>query len=294
MVRGSSYIDLPDWVKNKKAVINPKNEHDNECFKWAVVVALHHEDIGRDAQRISKIKPFSERYNWKGISFPTPCSEWKKFERQNPSVALNVLYIDGAMKIRQGYILSYNSKRAKIADLLIVEANGKKHYTAIKSLPALLRGVTSQHNGDSYCRNCLGSFRDDEARNEHLKVCKNHDFCRIDMPEEGKNILRYQEGSKSIRVPFVMYADTECILKPMAGTDPSTDGAFTRNVNEHVPCGVAFLTKFAHGEYTQDFKIHRGEDAIQMFFRTLISEVEWAIRYRKKEMIPLSEEQRAA
>ena len=114
------------------------------------------------------------------------------------------------------------------------------------------------------------------------------------MPEEGKNILRYQEGSKSIRVPFVMYADTECILKSMAGTDPSTDGAFTRNVNEHVPCGVAFLTKFAHGGYTQDFKIHRGDDAIEVFCRTLISEVERAIRYQKKEMISLTDEQKAA
>ena len=85
----------------------------------------------------------------------------------------------------------------------------------------------------------------------------------------------------------------ECILEPVAGIDPSTDGAFTRNVNEHVPCGVAFLTKFAHGEYSQDFKIHRGDDAIEVFCRTLISEVERAIRYRKKEMIPLTDEQKA-
>ena len=46
--RGSSYIPLPDWVAKKKAVINPKNENDEECFKWAVTVALHHEEIGKD------------------------------------------------------------------------------------------------------------------------------------------------------------------------------------------------------------------------------------------------------
>ena len=36
MNRGSSYVDLPDWIKNKKCCINPKNEDDDECFKWAV------------------------------------------------------------------------------------------------------------------------------------------------------------------------------------------------------------------------------------------------------------------
>ena len=56
MNRGGSYVDLPDWIKNKKCCINPKNEDDDECFKWAVTAALHYNDIGKDCQRISKIK----------------------------------------------------------------------------------------------------------------------------------------------------------------------------------------------------------------------------------------------
>ena len=39
-----AYIELPEWIKNKKAVINPQNK-DEECFKWAVIAALHHEEI---------------------------------------------------------------------------------------------------------------------------------------------------------------------------------------------------------------------------------------------------------
>ena len=46
LTRGSSYFPLPDWISHKKAVINPWNEEDEECFKWAVLTALHHEDIG--------------------------------------------------------------------------------------------------------------------------------------------------------------------------------------------------------------------------------------------------------
>ena len=299
MNRGSSYVDLPDWIYNKNCCINPKNEDDDECFKWAVTVALHHNDIGKNCQRISKIKSYTEKYNWSGIKFPTPSNQWKKFESQNPDVALNVLSAEG-FKIRQAYISKRNSSR-KCVDLLIVKSGDKEHYVAIKSLSRLLRGVTSTNNGDFYCRNCLGSFRTKNACEDHFEACKDHDFCYVKMPEEG-SILKYQEGSKSIRVPFVIYADTESILRPIQGADSrctcndpecvEEHGAFTRDVNEHVGCGVAMLIKFAHGEYERAFKQCRGEDAITKFCKTLKVEVERAIRYRKKAMYPLTDDEK--
>ena len=60
--RGGSYIDSADWIKHKKATINPKNK-DNECFKYAITVALNYERIKKDPQRISKTKPFIDQYN---------------------------------------------------------------------------------------------------------------------------------------------------------------------------------------------------------------------------------------
>ena len=53
--RGGSYIDSPDWIKNKKSAINPKTK-DNDCFKYAITVALNHNEINNHPQRISKIK----------------------------------------------------------------------------------------------------------------------------------------------------------------------------------------------------------------------------------------------
>ena len=53
--RGSSYINSPEWLKNKRATINPKNTRDNECFKYAIIVALHHQEIGRDPERTSNL-----------------------------------------------------------------------------------------------------------------------------------------------------------------------------------------------------------------------------------------------
>ena len=52
LIRGRSCTELPEWIKSKKAVINPQNK-DEECFKWAVIEALHHKEIKNHPERIS-------------------------------------------------------------------------------------------------------------------------------------------------------------------------------------------------------------------------------------------------
>ena len=59
LTRGSSYIPLPSWLSRKEAIINPKNL-DMKCFKWAVIAALEWEEIGRDQQRVSKLKRYDD------------------------------------------------------------------------------------------------------------------------------------------------------------------------------------------------------------------------------------------
>ena len=70
MIGSGSYIETPEWLKNKKATINPKNMNNDNCFQYSISVALNHKDIGRAPHRISKIKSFITKYNWKGIEFP--------------------------------------------------------------------------------------------------------------------------------------------------------------------------------------------------------------------------------
>ena len=65
-----SYIDSPELLKNKKATINPKN-NDDKCFQYALTVALNYEKLKKNPERISKIKLFIDRCNWKEISFPS-------------------------------------------------------------------------------------------------------------------------------------------------------------------------------------------------------------------------------
>ena len=92
--RGGSYIDSPKWLKNKKETINPKNKKDDRCFQYAVTVALNYGQIKDPPERISKIKPFIDKYDWKEIDFPSTGKDWKKFELKiNQLVLIFCMYL---------------------------------------------------------------------------------------------------------------------------------------------------------------------------------------------------------
>ena len=86
--------------------------------------------------------------------------------------------------------------------------DGKKwHYLAVKSLSALLRGITSNHVGDFYCLNCFHSYSTKEKLKKHEKVCNDHDYCYVEMPNDNNKISKYNHGEKPMRVPFIIYAE---------------------------------------------------------------------------------------
>ena len=83
--------------------MNPINKKDSKCFPYVVAVALNYEEIKKTLQRITKIKPFINKYNWEGmpfinkynwegINFQWEKDGWKKFEKNNVTNSLNVLY----------------------------------------------------------------------------------------------------------------------------------------------------------------------------------------------------------
>ena len=70
---------------------NAKN-NDDKYFQYSIVVALNHEQIKKDPQGISKIKFFIDQYDWEEITFPSHKKNWNEFEKNNKTIALNILY----------------------------------------------------------------------------------------------------------------------------------------------------------------------------------------------------------
>ena len=168
LTRGSSYIELPKWIKSKKTVINPQNK-DEECFKWATIAALHHEEIKNNPERISLLRPYENQHNWKGLEFPVSIKKIDKFEKNNPGIAVNVLF--SKKKSQNIYTVrrsERNVKCKKQLSLLMIVDGEKRHYTAIKNISRLL----SKLNGKTkrayhFCMNCLNGFRTESARDKH-------------------------------------------------------------------------------------------------------------------------------
>ena len=148
--RGGSYIDSPDWIKNIKATINRINKKDNKCFQYAITVALKNEEIKKDPQRITKIKPFISKYNWEGINYPSEKDDCKKFEKTDVAIALNILYTKKE-NIYLAYVSKHNSNHEKQNIHLMIpnkegreaKSEGQRYYRTIKKLSALLRGIAS-------------------------------------------------------------------------------------------------------------------------------------------------------
>ena len=132
--RGKSYIKSLEWLRNKKATITTKNEKDYKCLQYALTVALNHQKIESHPDRISNIESFINQYNWKDIDFPSHQKDWKKFEQNNKTIALNILFVPHNTKtIRLPYKSKYNRKRENQVVLLMI-INGKKwYYLALKS-----------------------------------------------------------------------------------------------------------------------------------------------------------------
>ena len=288
--RGGSYIDSPKWLKDKKSTVNQKN-NDNKCFQYAVTLALNIDKINDHPERISKVKPFIEKYNWKDIDFPSTSKDWKKFELNN-EVALNILYVPhGTKKIKIAYKSKHNLTREKQVILLMISNGENWHYLIVKNLFRFLRGITSNHDGDFYCLNCFHSYRTKNKLDAHKKICENHEYCHIEMPTKDNNIIKYNQGEKSIKLPFIVYADLECLLEKMSTCYNTPQESSATKINKHTPSGYSIFSHCSFNKSKSKVNYYRGEDCITKFCKDLREHATKIINYEKKDMIPLTKKE---
>ena len=285
--RDGLYIDSPQWLKNKKSTINPKN-NDDKCFQYAVTLALSLNSIDNYPERISKIKPFINKNNWKDIDFPAMSKDWKKFESNN-EIALNILYVlHNTKKINIAYKSKHNLTREKKVMLLMISNGNKWHYLTVKNLSGLLRGITSNHAGDFYCLNCFCAYSTKNKLEKHKKICENHDYCHVENSTKDNNIIKYNQGEKSIKMPFTIYADLECLLEKMDTCENDPNNSSTTKINKHIPSGYSIFTHCSFDKSKNKLNYYIGDDCMEKFCKDLREHSTKIINYEKKKMIPLT------
>ena len=265
--------------KNKKAVINLQNK-DKECFKWAAIAALHHEDIKQNSERISLPRPYENQYNWKGLEFPVSIKKIDKFENNNPGIAVNVLFSNN--KSQNIYTIrrsEHNMECKKQVNILMIEDGGKRHYTAIKNISRLLSKLNGRTRREyHYWMNCLNGFRTASAREKHYEYCSSNGHVKVTMPTEKEKWLHFRDGQYQFKVLFMMHADFKSILKPVDERDKDKmntintgrkgKAPYTEKINTHVRSGWCVHSTFAYGDVPDPLKMYQGKDCVEKFVET--------------------------
>ena len=171
-------------------------------------------------------------------------------------------------------------------------SNGKNwHYLAVKSLSKLLRGISSNHNSDYYCLNCFHSYRTENKLNVHKKICENHEYCNIEMPSPNNNIIKYNQGEKSLELPLIVYADLECLLEKIDTCYNNPYLSSTTKINQHTPSGYSIYINCSFDKSNNKLSYYRGEDCMKRFCKDLKDHATKTIDFKKKNMIPLTKEE---
>ena len=218
---------------------------------YAICIALY-DELGKNPGRIIKKLDIYSTFNWKNIDFVASYEDYATFERLNSDIALNVLYVPfNEENICPEYTSNRNfDKIDQVILLKISDCEGKWHFLALPSNPdedkverpynslsRLMEGISSNSHGDFYCLGCFSSFRTKSTLKNHVDLCKNNKFAKIELPEESSNFKTYKPGAKSLKMDTVVYADFESILVPYSTCDKKHETC--KKVNKQVPCGYS-------------------------------------------------------
>ena len=269
-LKGNSYIPLPPKLAQKKAIINMQNE-DNKCFTWSVLRALNPKE--ENAVRIDKdLKKKEDSLNMTGIVYPVQLNAIDKFERQNPTISINVFgHEESVCPLRVS-----KCEDREVVNLLLISDDEKRHYCLIKNMSRLLSSQTSKRNGAQYyCMRCLNPFHSQESLDKHLEYCSAHEAVKIEM---SGGTLSFKNYNRSMRVPFIVYADFESFIKPIDTCGPNPENSYTKQYQKHTPSSFCYYIKCFDDEvYYQNPVTYTAntdnEDVAQIFVNMLEEDV---------------------
>ena len=285
-LRGNTWIPLPKELADKKAIIDIKNK-DNKCFLWCVLRALNPKK--HNAERVDKeLMEKENTLNMEGIEYPVSLKDIDKFEKKNPSISITVFGYEKSVYVLRNS--DFMDREHKII-LMLIEENEVKHYCLVKNEQRLLSSqVTKSNRKHHFCLRCLNPFWCQEALSKHEEYCGKHESVKIELPKEG-SILKFEKYYKGDKVPFIIYADMEALIKPMQGCTPDSQNSYTNKYQKHEPISFSYYIKcFDHNVYEPVLRSYTGVDAMKKFVEWLEKDVVEIANIPKKEMVFSKEE----
>ncbi|KAG8236633.1 hypothetical protein J437_LFUL016466 [Ladona fulva] len=258
-LRGSTYINLPVKIRYTKSVVNVKN-NDAFCFKYAIWA----KNIDKDPQRVSKYdtRSFNNGYRWDCIEYPVDLKDVIKFERVN-NITINVFGLDEKNNVYPLKIVDCELEDHR--DLLYITNDNTAHYCWIKDFQKLIH---HQITKDCYrihtCKRCFVHYRNEEKLEAHKELCRGTgEPSKIVLPDETEKTLKFTHVNHSFRVPFVVYADFECLLQNISTCEPSPHASYKHDIQRHEPFSFCYVIITPDG--CQSPQLYRGPNAVRIF-----------------------------
>ena len=271
-MKGSSYIQLPQELRNSaKGLINMKN-NDSQCFRWCHIRHLNPQD--KYPQRIKKSdKEYIDKLNYNEIEFPVTIKQFNKIEKQN-EVNINVF----GYEEKQPYPIYISKEKHKDhMELLLISKDENTYYVLIKDFNKFMFNQTKHKNKKHFCMYCLQCFSSDRVLNEHKDNCIQVNGTQaVKMPDKDNNILKFNNFHKQQAVQFVIYADFEAIVEKIQGCQQNNNKSYTEAYQKHTDCGYGYKVVCRYDDkYTKPMQIYRGEKAVYKFMEAMLEEVKY-------------------
>ncbi|XP_026830520.1 uncharacterized protein LOC113563293 [Ooceraea biroi] len=259
-------IKLPEEIKTKKAVVNVQSK-DNACFAWSVIATLYPAEEHVD--RPSSYPHYTTVLNLKGIEFPATLKQIKKFELLN-DISVNVYAAQEKKKEEEKLtivpIRLADEKKCKHVNLLYMQdpQDNVGHFAYIKNLSWLVSSQLSSNKRKKYiCDRCLHYFHTNEKLEAHTVDCQRMNDCAIVLPNEEDKWLSFTNYNRKERIPFVVYANLECILqKTEEDDDPKL-------YQRHQVFSIGYYMRCNYDASLSGYRSRRDTDCIAWFIEQL-------------------------
>ena len=293
-LNAGSYIELPAYLRNKRAIINMKNQND-KCFLWCVLRALNPKD--NHPERVDKdLISKQDTLNMKGIKYPVSFRDIDRFESLNPNISITVLGYNKNERVYPLKVSNYTGCEHDIT-LMLIKDEENSHYCLVNNISALLISQLNKHKGTCHiCLRCLNGFKCSQSLDKHKEYCYNNECVKTIMPEKG-TMLKFKNFLHSEKVPFVVYADTEALIKEMYNCDPNPENSYTKKYQKHEPVSFSYYIKCFDNSVCQPIlrtytKTTTEEDAMDIFIKWLEEDVKALANIKVKEMIFTEEDRK--
>ncbi|TLY46985.1 MAG: hypothetical protein E6K54_07675 [Gammaproteobacteria bacterium] len=282
-------FQLPRFIKNKRCLVNPYRYDPAKealgsccatmCFKFSILgQVLRDNNINvHNITNYFKHKRLNDKYVWDCVQYPVALDDIQKFETIN-NMTISVYTADETARTIVPLKVSTNRSESDHRDILYYEG----HYSWIKNFNILVSGQVIRRSGRCkhfFCRTCFQHFYQSALLTAHEKSCRNYKPTIV-VPSKD-TFLQFKNFNRSLKIPFVIYADIGYKLTPIPTCSPDPKTTYTHTSGIYRPTRCSYRVVSTTGQWRE-----KQFDNIPSFVRSLELETMY-IRSIYKQNVPM-------